>query len=72
MRAGLSQHMLEPKRVWVGWANICLSRNIVEPTQTIKDVKEKNGNTLKNLSADHIVDQIIENTNYEGMHEAWF
>ena len=36
----------------------------------IKAVKEKNGNTLKNLSADHIVDQIIENTNYEGMHEA--
>ena len=36
----------------------------------IKAVKEKNGNTLENLSADHIVDQIIENTNYEGMHEA--
>ena len=38
----------------------------------IKAVKEKNGNTLKNLSADHIVDQIIENTensNDEGMHD---
>ena len=38
----------------------------------IKAVKEKNGNTLKNLSADHIVDQIIENTenaNDEGVHD---
>ena len=33
----------------------------------IKDVKEKNGNTLKNISADHIVDQIIETINNEGM-----
>ena len=32
----------------------------------IKAVKEKNGNTLKDLSADHIVNQIIENINYEG------
>ena len=43
------------------------NRTDEEIFKDIKDVKEKNGNTLKNISADHIVDQIIETINNEGM-----
>ena len=43
------------------------NRTDEEIFKDIQDVKEKNGNTLKNLSADHIVHQIIETINNEGM-----